>query len=214
LLLQLALDDPDHIGLARELCDLIDIVEVGTHLLKRFGLSAIATIREHAGDQVPVLVDSKTVDGGARESEMIFRAGARFMTVLSNASAATHEAVNGVAAAYGGHIVADTIADARLPDKPRAFPDRFAYLALHAATDSRLAGQVETGHIGAVPHMHALGYRVALAGGIGHGSLEQVMESEPEILVVGTAITQSPDPRKAAEWIRRQLRNPGLGWPS
>ena len=63
MLLQLALDKPEHFAVLAAVGDLVDIVEVGTPVLKRFGVSAIATARELA-DQVPVLADTKTVDGG------------------------------------------------------------------------------------------------------------------------------------------------------
>ena len=91
LLLQLAIDDPGHIGLVSGLADLVDIIEVGTPLLKRFGLAAVATLKQAGGGR-PILVDSKTVDGGAREARMLFEEGAAFVTVLSMASPATHQA--------------------------------------------------------------------------------------------------------------------------
>ena len=46
MLLQLALDKPQHFAVLPMVSDLVDIVEVGTPVLKRFGLSAISTVRE------------------------------------------------------------------------------------------------------------------------------------------------------------------------
>ena len=104
MLLQLALDAPAHLAVVDDLRDVVDIVEIGTPLLKRFGLSAISTVREIAPN-VPVLADTKTVDGGKFEAEMVFAAGATFMTVLSCAPEATHTAVGEVAADLGGWAV-------------------------------------------------------------------------------------------------------------
>jgi 3-hexulose-6-phosphate synthase len=204
VLLQLAIDDPGYLGVMTEVIEFVDILEVGTPLLKRFGLAAIATVRER-GEGRPVLVDTKTVDGGAKEARMVFGEGAAFMTVLSVASQATQDAVNKVAQEHDAHIVVDTICSEALPDRPEQYPDRFAYLALHAPTDRRLAGFTSSAHIEAISTMHRLGYRVAIAGGIGADNIAAVVEAAPEIVVVGSAITQAENPRRVAQWISCQL---------
>ncbi|TIL58730.1 MAG: hypothetical protein E5Y79_18550 [Mesorhizobium sp.] len=85
LLLQVAFDKPEHLALLAQMKEFADIIEIGTPLLKRLGLSAIATARELC-PEVMVLADTKTVDGGQFEADMVFGAGAAFMTVLSCAS--------------------------------------------------------------------------------------------------------------------------------
>ena len=85
-----------------------DIIEIGTPVLKRFGISAITTARELCPD-VLVLADTKTVDGGQLEADMVFGAGAAFMTVLSCASTATHQLVGASAKAFGATVVVSTI---------------------------------------------------------------------------------------------------------
>lgn len=215
MLLQLALDKPQHFAVLSMVKDLVDIVEVGTPVLKRFGLSAISTVRELT-PETPVLVDTKTVDGGALEADMVFGAGATFMTVLSSASRATHDVVGEHAAEYGAWVVVDTITESGKPNllpQGAAFSKRFGYVAVHSPTDARLAGDTSTGHIDALARMHSLGHRVSLAGGIGPKTLDAVIAAEPEILVVGSAITEADNPREVAEWIHDRLKNPGLGWP-
>ena len=174
MLLQIALDKPEHLALLPRIRHIADIVEIGTPLLKRFGIGAIATARELCPD-TPVLADSKTVDGGQLEAEMVFGAGAAFMTVLSSATSATHEAVGRVAAKFGAHVVVDTITEAGkkelLPARV-AFPDSFAYVGVHRPSDAHAAGDSSTAHIEAVAEMHRRGFRVALAGGLGPDSIE------------------------------------------
>jgi 3-hexulose-6-phosphate synthase len=215
MLLQIALDKPGHLALLPYIKHVADIVEIGTPLLKRFGIGAIATARELCRD-TPVLVDSKTVDGGQLEAEMAFSAGAAFMTVLSSATSATHEAVGRVAAKFGGHVIIDTITEAGrkelLPAKT-AFPDSFAYVGIHRPSDARAAGDSSTAHIEAVAEMHRRGFRVALAGGLGPDSIDSVLAFQPEIVIVGSAITESGDPQEVAKWIRNKLISPGRGWP-
>lgn len=215
MLLQVALDKPEHLGILPALRGLADLIEIGTPLLKRFGISAIATAREICPD-IPVLADTKTVDGGMFEADMVFGAGAAFMTVLSCASSATHEAVGECAARFGASVIIDTITESGKPVLLPAgivLPASFAYVAVHSPTDARLAGDASTGHIDAVEAMHARGYRVSLAGGIGPRTLDAVIAVKPEILVVGSAITESDDPGKVAAWIKERLPEQGLGWP-
>jgi 3-hexulose-6-phosphate synthase len=54
-------------GIVREV---VDVVEVGTPMLKPFGLGLVSTVNELAPG-VPVLVDSKTVDGGWAEGAVL-----------------------------------------------------------------------------------------------------------------------------------------------
>lgn len=215
MLLQIAFDKPEHLALLPQVKPFADIVEIGTPLLKRFGISAITTARELCPD-VMVLADTKTVDGGQLEAEMVFGAGAAFMTVLSCASRATHETVGRCAADFAATVIVDTITESGktrlLPEEP-AFPDSFGYVAVHSPTDARLAGDRSTGHIDAVARMHDRGFAVSLAGGIGPATLDAVLEVGPEILVVGSAITEAENPREVAQWIRERIPRPGHGWP-
>ena len=57
MLLQLALDRPESLSVVQVVADLVDIIEIGTPFLKRFGLSAISTVRELAPG-VPILADA------------------------------------------------------------------------------------------------------------------------------------------------------------
>jgi len=215
MLLQVALDKPEHLGILPALRGLADIIEIGTPLLKRFGIGAITTAREICPD-IPILADTKTVDGGMFEADMVFGAGATFMTVLSCASSATHEAVGKCASHFGASVIIDTITESGKPvllPVGIVLPESFAYVAVHSPTDARLAGDSSTGHIDAVAAMHARGYRVSLAGGIGPATLLSVIAVKPEILVVGSAITESDNPGKVATWIKERLPEQGLGWP-
>ena len=110
MLLQVAIDRAESFGVIAQVQGIADIIEIGTPLLKRFGIGAIATARELCPD-TPVLADTKTVDAGDLEAEMVLAAGARLMTVLSSTSPATHAAVGRTAARFGAYVVVDTITE-------------------------------------------------------------------------------------------------------
>ena len=161
MLLQIALDKPEHLGALPLIKDVADIVEIGTPLLKRFGVSALTTAKELCPN-VPLLADTKTVDGGAFEAELVYGSGASFMTVLSCASVATHAAVDTCAKQHGTMVVLDTITetgkDVLIPEGLR-LPESFKYVAIHSSTDARLAGDTSSFHIDAVSRMQERGFQ-------------------------------------------------------
>ena len=116
----------------------------------------------------------------------------------------------------GAHVIVDTITQAGkkvLLPASITFPDSFAYVGVHRPSDARAAGDSSTAHIEAVAEMHRRGFRVALAGGLGPDSIDAVLAFEPEIVIVGSAITESGNPQEVAKWMRSKLINPGHGWP-
>ena len=121
MLLQVAIDKAESFGVIAQVRGIADIIEIGTPLLKRFGIGAIATARELCPDMA-ILADTKTVDAGDLEAEMALGAGARLMTVLSSTSAATHAAVGRVAARFGAFVVVDTITESGKPELLPAAP--------------------------------------------------------------------------------------------
>ncbi len=77
--------------------DHADWIEVGTSLVKRYGMPGVARIVAAAGG-VPVLADLKTADDARTELTMAADAGARSVTVLGLASPATLGVAASVAA--------------------------------------------------------------------------------------------------------------------
>lgn len=203
--LQLAIDAPEHFSLLPIIGRYFDIIEIGTPVLKRFGTSAISTAHELGGG-LPILADTKTVDGGGFEAEMVFSAGAAMMTTLVNASPATRNSVKQTAKAYGATVIFDTILDDRVNREDLALlPTEEIWLALHHGFDARTAGSEDRSHIDAVARRRSEGFRVSLAGGIGRANLTDVLKNPPDIIVIGSSVTGADDPKKEALWIAQQI---------
>jgi 3-hexulose-6-phosphate synthase len=201
--LQLAVDAPEHFALVTKVGRYFDLIEVGTPVLKRFGVSAISTALELSGG-MPVLADTKTADGGASEAEMVFGAGAAMMTVLAHASPATRRDTRDVAERLGREVVLDTILDGDL-DADSLLDGREpdgVWLALHAPSDMRRAGLENDDHIVRVARRRQRGFRVSLAGGIRRSNLAHAMRGNPDIVVIGSGVTEAADPEGEAAWIR------------
>lgn len=210
--LQFAIDAPEHFGFLPRLARYFDIIEVGTPVLKRFGLSAITTACELAGGK-PVMADTKTVDAGGLEAEMVFAAGAASMTALALAPTATRRAVLDVAARYGRIVIFDTILGA--PSETDEFIVEMGggehWVGLHASSDARLAGDKTNRHINAVTRWQAKGARVLLAGGIGRANLQRSLEANADVIVIGSSVSAATDPEREAAWIRSHVDDSSHG---
>lgn len=214
MLLQVALDSPGDFAVAPDLEGVADIVEIGTRLLKAFGLGTVGVVRSLV-PSARILVDAKTADGGAKETALIAEAGAEFTTYLAQVAPATHAAVLATARERSLAVMVDSLGDDYVWREP-AFPPPAGdfYLCLHAPIDAQAAGIGFLATRQAAADARAAGYRLALAGGIGPATLDRVIACEPDIVVVGSAITGAPDPTAAAAAIKALLPKPGTGWPS
>ena len=161
-----------------------------SRLARRFsnvsGIGAIATARELCPD-TPILADTKTVDAGDLEAEMVLGAGARLMTVLSSTSPATHSAVGKVAARFGAFVVVDTITESGKPELlpvGATFPESFAYVGVHSPTGH--AGRrrsSHSAHIDALFRIYAVEASGCACRRTGPRTLDAVLEVEPEIVI-------------------------------
>ncbi len=212
MLLQLALDIP-HAGAVRRLLDQtasgVDIIELGTPLLIRYGTDIISKIRRDFPDAM-ILADLKIVDAGAVESGLAFDAGADIVTVLGTAHAATLREAGEQAKAAGGRIMADLIT-ARESDEAVRLARALDlagvdFICLHTASDA--PGREDTkpvperiDRVRAEVHQAGL----AVAGGLNPRKIERLVPHEPDIVVVGSYVTGNADPGGAVRRIREAM---------
>src|SRR5438128_1108022 len=109
--IQLALD-LTNLDLARhivsEVDGFVDRVEVGTPLLRKHGMSAIATMRSSFPESF-IVADCKIMDCGRIETTLALEAGANSVVVQAAAPRATLEATCEAAARMNGYVMADAL---------------------------------------------------------------------------------------------------------
>lgn len=205
-LLQLALDFIDSaaaVELLARVGPAVDLVEAGTPLIKREGISALARLHQAAPDKL-LVADLKTVDTGAHEAELAFDAGADITTVLGCASDATVRAVMAVAMHRGRQVVADLIGVSNKRERARELAHLGVdYIGVHTGTDEQAEGADLLSNLALVRVEVAT--PLVVAGGISLDNIDAVLALDPAIVVVGSHITSAADPVAAAHAFRAAI---------
>lgn len=205
--LQVALDGSfDHsLAILQAVRSCIDIAEVGTPLIIQEGLSAVRRIRQAYPD-LTLLADLKIMDAGKEEATLAFEAGADMVTLLGVTQDATVRGAVGAAERYGKQIVVDMMQVADPVSRGRALLAMGChYLCLHTAYDMQVAGALLPARLRELREALPAAPLV-IAGGIGLRTIDAVITLEPEIVVVGGAITSATDPAGVAHAIRERMR--------
>lgn len=181
--------------LAREVGPFVDIVEVGTSLIKEFGISSVASVKKSCPDTA-VLADLKTMDEGAYEFRCAYRSGADIATVMGVASLPTIQACAQVAREEHREYMIDLmeVPEEKITVLTKDFPD--AVFCVHLPADRNGTGLQDLMEQVRKPLCKAK--RLALAGGITLDGMEQLNGNRFEIAIVGGAITKSQNPVESA----------------
>lgn len=183
----------------------VDWVEVGTSLIKQYGVAGLREVVAAAGT-TPVLADLKTVDDVEFELALAYDNGARSATVLGLAPEVTLDTAVRVCSDRERELVVDLMA---LPAE-RVVPladrlPRSVVLAPHVSKDSQSTGARPTELLGT----WAAGRRVALAGGLTAADLPALTDVPDLRVIVGSAVTKAPDPVNAVRELRRAAESGG-----
>ena len=113
--IQLALDLLDRqqaLDVVREAGPWVDIIEVGTSLLKLCGTGIVDDIRAICPDK-PLFLDMKIIDGPEREATLMAQCRAEYYSMLAVASDTAVKKVLAVARANGAQVVFEPAIGAR-----------------------------------------------------------------------------------------------------
>jgi 3-hexulose-6-phosphate synthase len=208
--LQVAIDllsTADALSLLNNVAEYVDVIELGTPLIKQQGLSVVTNVKAAYPDKL-VFADMKTMDAGELEADLAFKAGADIMTVLASAGDSTIAGAVKAGKAHGKAVVADMIGVA---DKPKRLKELkslgVSWVELHAGLDEQaqagysLDSLLEAGRSADMPF--------SVAGGINTDRIEGVEDAGATIAVAGAAIYGAKNPAAAAKALRDKIKNIG-----
>lgn len=206
--LQLALDLFQNINQAKQcletVADLVDIVEIGTPLIIREGIKSVTQIKTmYPGLQV--LADLKIVDAGSLEAQIAFDAGADIVTVLGVAHNITIESALAQAQKFGRQVMVDLITIDNVQSRVQELEKLgVGLVCVHTASDVQGQGKDTLNDIKQLQQVKK-GVKVAVAGGINPASLPGILAYSPDIIIVGSFITNNKNCRHAALKIKQLL---------
>ncbi len=180
-----------------------DWIEAGTPLIKSEGLDAVRELKK-AFPGHRIVADMKVMDTGAFEVEIAAKAGADLVTVLGTSDDDTiADAVRG-GEKYGVEVMVDLL---NVPD-PVARARRVAELGAaavcwHVGIDMQMRGASPFEVLSELARATPL--PVSVAGGLNSETVAQAARAGAQILIVGGAITKSPDIRAATTRIRQAI---------
>lgn len=201
MIIQLALDRltiSEAIRIAQLVEADIDWIEVGTSLIKEFGIDSVRQMRK-AFPHKKILADTKTMDNAKYEAEISFAAGADIITVMGTAPKVTIETCMEVAKKKQKKVMIDLLNTSREQMISLA-TIKDAIFCYHISKDEQeLNGKSEweTGTFCLTP--------IAAAGGITIDSIPQLQKSGIDIVIIGSAITKAANPAKVARQFNQEV---------
>ncbi|WNQ11385.1 3-hexulose-6-phosphate synthase [Paenibacillus aurantius] len=206
--LQLALDLVDIPGAKQVIKDVepyIDIVEIGTPVVINEGLRAVKEIKE-AFPNLRVLADLKIMDAAGYEVMKASEAGADIVTILGASEDASIRGAVEEARKQGRQILVDMIAVKNLEQRAREVDELGVdYICVHTGYDLQAAGQNSFEDLRTIKRV-VKNAKTAVAGGIKLESLPEVIQAEPDLVIVGGGITGQADQKAAASEMQRLIR--------
>jgi 3-hexulose-6-phosphate synthase len=204
--LQVAMDvltTDDALALAGKVAPHVDIIELGTPLIKAEGLRAVTAIKQAHPDKI-VFADLKTMDAGELEADIAFTAGADLVTVLGTAGNSTIVGAVAAAKKHNKGIVVDLIGVSDKAARAREVIELGAeFVEMHAGLDEQaeegftLDTLLSAGESAQVPF--------SVAGGVSIATIAAVQKAGADVAVAGGAIYSAEDPAAAAAELRAAI---------
>lgn len=181
----------------------VDWIEIGTGVIKEYGMAIVREAKQRFPDHT-VVADMKTCDAGQHEARQAFEAGADITTVMAfSEDRAIHDTLK-VAGEYGKRVMVDLLSVQRrdrISELERMGVD---LVNLHFGKDMQQEGSFRTDLFSLVADTKA---DVAVAGGIDVALLPEILQRNPETIIVGSAITRSENPRQTAAEMKGMMRD-------
>ncbi len=208
--LQVAIDllsTSEALGLLHKVAPYVDVIELGTPLIKKEGLSVVTYMKAAYPDKL-VFADLKTMDTGELEADIAFNAGADIVTVLGVAGDNTIAGAVKSGRTHGKSVVADMIG---VKDRAARLKELKAlgitWAELHAGLDEQaqagysIDSLLEIGRNAPIPF--------SVAGGVNLDRIAAVEAAGAIVAVAGGAIYHAEDPAAAAKALRGKIQKLG-----
>ncbi|MGA1872206.1 MAG: 3-hexulose-6-phosphate synthase [Thermoplasmatota archaeon] len=180
-----------------------DWLEAGTPLIKSEGMDAIRKLRDEFPG-IEIVADLKTMDTGGFETELAARAGATVNTIMGVADDGTiMEAVRS-GRKYGCRIMVDLLGVKDKAGRAKELESMGVdLLCIHVSIDDQMMGKTFTEELSSL--VKTTNLPLAVAGGITSETAHLFVDAGASIVIVGGAVTKSPNVTEAARDIKKAI---------
>ena len=181
----------------------IDWIEVGTGVIKQYGMSIVKEIKEVYPNKI-LVADMKTCDAGKHEAIQAFEAGADITTVMAYSANKTIVDTLEVANGYKKRVMVDLLGITepnRMKELSRLGID---LVSLHFGKDMQQEGEMKEDLFSLVQDFPE--FEVTVAGGISLKSLPTIIEKNPDTIIVGSAITGAENCGEVAAKMKEMIK--------
>jgi 3-hexulose-6-phosphate synthase len=203
--LQLALDTDKKKALqtCEKVKQQVDIIELGTPLIKSEGLGIIKQFKKF---RKPILADMKTMDTGFYEAELAFKAGADIMTVCGVSDNETIKGAVRSARKRKKKVMVDLICvdEKKIVKRAKEVLRMGAdYVSVHTGIDMQKKGGTPLSNLKKISKVVSKN-KIAVAGGINISNIDEILKYKPAIVIVGGAITKAKKPKEIAIEMKKE----------
>ncbi|WHY90023.1 orotidine 5'-phosphate decarboxylase [Neobacillus cucumis] len=199
--IQLALDRleiQEAIQLTKLVEHSIDWIEVGTSLIKEFGMTSIKELKNVFPNK-KIIADIKTIDNARYEFEMCFNAGADVATVMGVSPLVTIDTCFEVASQHNKQVMIDLLNTSE-EQKSYLMKYKDAIFCDHVSKDEQEENGKSQSGIRQTGMFKKHFLKTAVAGGITTDTLKSLKARlNPDVVIIGSAITKAGNPKEAAE---------------
>lgn len=207
--LQLALDlvnIPQAIEVIKEVEEFIDIVEIGTPVIHKEGLKAVEAVKA-AFPKLEVLADVKIMDAAGYEVANASAAGADIITILAQSEDSSIKGAVESAKKLGKKILVDMIAVKDIKTRAAELDVLGVdYICVHTGYDLQAEGKDSFEDLRTIKNV-VKNAKTAIAGGIKLETLPEVIQAQPDLIIVGGGITSKEDKKVEASKIQKLIKS-------
>jgi 3-hexulose-6-phosphate synthase len=185
------------------------ILEAGTPLVKSEGMKSVSVLKSMSRGRL-VAADLKTMDTGGLEARLAFDSGADITTVLAVAPEETIKSAVEEAHKRGKMVMVDLIG---LKDPVSVVPKLedlgVDIILYHIGIDVQLGRKMTAGSRSDLVRDIARRTSravIAVAGGVRPAEAKELYDAGAKIIIIGSAITKSPDPAREVEVFRKTIK--------
>lgn len=213
--LQLALDLNnlnEALSIAEQAIDKVDIIEIGTVLAIESGLDSVRKMREKL-PQAKILADIRIIKAGGKLANMAYEAGADIVTIISDSTEETFEAVVEEKEKADNREVLIEINEGYTDKQLQKWKNKYDLNHLIFHRGSEIINSSEPWNkkdFDEIKRLAEMGFKCYVTGGIGIEEISSFKNVPVECFIVGRTITGAENPEEVANNFQKELEKLGV----